>query len=264
MQTTECPNCHTVFRIRDAQLQKAEGTVRCSQCSEIFNARAFLTAETLHAEPDSNQSDTAEPKLTSDSFAQALEEIENETNADEILKSNDIPSALRNDLLEQQTPGKNSHPIFWGFCTLILVSALFLQYTYFYREKLAQNLHYRPWLVTMCKIIQCDVPYKRDITQIHLLTRDVLIAPADTKDALIIQLSFVNKASYIQPFPVLQVYLSDAYGKTTAMRRIRPNEYLDPSINVRKQGLNPDVPISLTLEMVKPEIEAASFQIDFL
>lgn len=268
VQTTECPNCHTVFRVSDEQLQKAEGTVRCSQCSEIFNARAFLTTETLPSdftsELDSIQSDTSEPVLTSNSFAQALEEIQNETDSDESLKNDDIPSALRNDLIEQQTPKGNSHSIFWGFCVLILISASVLQYAYFSREELAQDLRYRPWLVSMCEIIQCDVPYKRDITQLHLLTRDVLIAPADNKDVLVIQLSFINKASHTQPFPVLQVYLSDAYGKATAMRRFRPNEYLDPSIDVRKEGLDPNVPVSLTLEMVKPKIEASAFQIDFL
>jgi predicted Zn finger-like uncharacterized protein len=268
VQTTECPNCHTVFRVSDEQLQKAEGTVRCSQCSEVFNARAFLETETLPSdftsELDSIQSDTEEPGLTSNSFAQALEEIQNETDADEILENNDIPSVLENDLIAQQTPEKNSHSVFWGFCSLILISVFVLQYAYFSREELAQDLRYRPWLVSMCEVIQCDVPYKRDIAQLHLLTRDVLIAPANNKDALVIQLSFINRAPHTQPFPVLQVYLSDAYGKAAAMRRFRPDEYLDPSIDVSKEGLDPNVPVSLTLEMVKPKVEAAAFQIDFL
>ena len=267
-QTTKCPNCHTVFRVSDEQLEKAEGNVRCSQCDEVFNARDFLAAETpptdFMSELDSIQSDATEPGLTSNSFDHALEEIQNETDADESLKNNDIPSVLESDLIAQQTPKENSHSVFWGFCVLILVSALALQFSYFSREKLAQDLHYRTWLITMCEILQCDVPHKKDITQLHLITRDVLIAPADNKDALVIQLSFVNQASYTQPFPILQVYLSDVYGKAAAMRRFRPKEYLDPSIDVSKEGMDPDVPISLTLEMVKPETDASAFQIDFL
>lgn len=264
-QTTECPNCHTVFRVSDAQLQKAKGTVCCSQCNEIFNARAFLS--TTHSYPeleaDFSQLDSSEPGLFPDSFAHALEEIQNETSAGEILKNNDIPHVLEDDLAAQRTPKKKTHPVFWSFCTLVLIFTSVLQYGYFSRGNLAQDLRYRPWLVTMCKIIKCNVPHKKDVIQLNLLTRDVLIAPANNKDALIIQLSFVNKASHTQPFPILQISLSDAYGKATAMRRFRPSEYLDPSIDAR-QGLDPLVPVSLTLELVKPKTEASAFQIDFL
>lgn len=291
-QTTKCPNCHTVFRVGDAQLQKAEGTVRCSQCNEIFNARAFLSkAAPSELETSSNRFASSEPTLTTDSFAKALEDIQNETSAnktnsdkneypeidqskkspfgkdsffeDEIIKNNEIPPALKDDLISQQTPKKKHHPVFWGLCSLILISTLLLQYAYFSREELAQDPRFRPWLITLCDFLPCNIPYKKDLTQLHLLSRDVLIAPANNKDALIIQLSFINKASYIQPFPVLEIYLSDAYGKATAMRRFKPDEYLSPSVKI-SQGVEPNVPIGLTLELVKPEKEVSAFQIDFL
>ncbi len=37
---TQCPKCETRFRITDAQLDAAEGHVRCSICDEVFNARS--------------------------------------------------------------------------------------------------------------------------------------------------------------------------------------------------------------------------------
>ena len=32
---TECPNCHTRFRVTDEQLGVAKGKVRCGHCMEI-------------------------------------------------------------------------------------------------------------------------------------------------------------------------------------------------------------------------------------
>ena len=284
IQTTKCPNCHTVFRVNDEQLEKAEGTVRCSQCSEIFNALAFLPTE--NSPPDSGF-DSVESDTEADSFAKTMEDVQDDSQdftipeelneeprqngaLSEIInalkdetKENDIPIALQEDLSAQQTPKKNTHPIFWGFCSLILISTLTLQYAYFSREKLSEDPSLRPWLTTMCEYLQCNIPHKKDLSLIHLLSRDVLIAPTNNKDALVIQLSFINKAEHTQPFPVIQIYLSDTYGKATAMRRFKPDVYLDPSVDI-KQGLETLTPVNITLELLKPEKEASAFQIDFL
>ena len=45
----ECPNCHTLFRITEAQLDMADGMVRCGYCKEVFNARI---ANDLQADED--------------------------------------------------------------------------------------------------------------------------------------------------------------------------------------------------------------------
>jgi predicted Zn finger-like uncharacterized protein len=35
---TECPHCHTLFRLTEAQLDMAGGLVRCGYCNAVFNA----------------------------------------------------------------------------------------------------------------------------------------------------------------------------------------------------------------------------------
>ena len=40
---TECPNCHTVFRITAEQLDAAGGKVRCGTCQTVFDAREKLS-----------------------------------------------------------------------------------------------------------------------------------------------------------------------------------------------------------------------------
>ena len=44
---TQCPHCHTLFRVHPEHLAAAEGRVRCSRCDRIFNA-----TDQLRATPD--------------------------------------------------------------------------------------------------------------------------------------------------------------------------------------------------------------------
>ena len=48
---TSCPNCGTMFRVVPDQLKISEGWVRCGHCSEVFDATAHLTDESLLVEP---------------------------------------------------------------------------------------------------------------------------------------------------------------------------------------------------------------------
>lgn len=39
---TRCPHCHTVFRVVADQLKLRDGLVRCGNCREVFDGRAYL------------------------------------------------------------------------------------------------------------------------------------------------------------------------------------------------------------------------------
>lgn len=39
---TQCPHCHTTFRVDDSQLTTHNGLVRCGRCTRVFNGRDFL------------------------------------------------------------------------------------------------------------------------------------------------------------------------------------------------------------------------------
>ncbi len=76
---TQCPNCHTYFRIGPEHLKAAGGKVRCGQCDTVFNALDTLTdelPETLQAEPEAettfdDQSAPPEPEADETEAAQA-------------------------------------------------------------------------------------------------------------------------------------------------------------------------------------------------
>lgn len=49
---TSCPACGTMFRVVPDQLKISEGWVRCGHCSEVFDATAHLTDESVLVEPE--------------------------------------------------------------------------------------------------------------------------------------------------------------------------------------------------------------------
>jgi len=57
---TSCPNCGTMFRVVPDQLKISEGWVRCGHCSEVFDATAHLSDESvLGALPDAQATQAA-------------------------------------------------------------------------------------------------------------------------------------------------------------------------------------------------------------
>ncbi len=74
---TQCPNCHTYFRIGPEHLKAAGGKVRCGQCDTVFNALDTLTdelPETLQAEAETTFDDgTAAPETTEAASDEATE-----------------------------------------------------------------------------------------------------------------------------------------------------------------------------------------------
>lgn len=64
-QVTQCPNCHTSFRVTQAQLEIANGKVRCGSCLHIFQASDHWTSSAADksAPPEKTQTTSPEPAL---------------------------------------------------------------------------------------------------------------------------------------------------------------------------------------------------------
>ncbi len=62
-RVTQCPNCQTSFRVTDAQLNIANGAVRCGSCLHIFNAHEHWLGQTTPpaASPSSPESKHSAP-----------------------------------------------------------------------------------------------------------------------------------------------------------------------------------------------------------
>jgi len=153
------------------------------------------------------------------------------------------------------------HRLAWSSGAVVLILALGLQYIYVIRNELAQSNSYRPWIESYCNIIGCDIPLRRQLQSIELLQREIAQDPKQD-NVLRVRAMFVNQARFRQAYPVVQVTLSDTNNQVIAMRRVKPEEYLDKqSIG---QGMIPGRQVTLDLRFFKPEQAVSTYEFDFL
>lgn len=241
---TQCPHCRTVFRIGQAQLEAAEGRVRCGHCRRVFDARARLQKE-LPLQQDGGAGG-GQPEL----------DLRGGT-------SGTVSGLLLSDLGEGggPRPGHSRGVLAaWIGVNLVLIVALFGQVLFVQRDAFAQDPTLRPVLAQMCALAGCTLQPRRALERIELVRRNVYAHP-NVDDALIIDITFANSAPFAQPYPVLTVSLGDIRGEPLIRRNFRPAEYLPGAEPGGRMA--PGSPTHVTLEVADPGREARTFEIDF-
>ncbi|HEY9148100.1 MAG TPA: DUF3426 domain-containing protein, partial [Gammaproteobacteria bacterium] len=148
----------------------------------------------------------------------------------------------------------------WGLGILLLSAALGLQYLYYQRTELAQSATWRPLLERMCSITGCELPLRRDLQRIQLVDHMMQNHPRYQK-SLLITATLVNRAEFSQPFPVVEVLMTDLQQQVVARRRFRPDQYLVGGGAQRQFVPNTEVP--LMLEVLDPGESAVGFEFRF-
>lgn len=243
---TQCPQCRTVFRIGQTQLDAAGGRVRCSHCSGVFDAYRHLQKELPLDAPRTPRSVGREQAKLAFGHPRAA-----------------VAGLLMSDLRNDETarpPRSNWSLAGWALLNTLLVVLLLAQLVHAQRESFAQDPAVRPLLIGMCNLAGCTLPPRHAIEQIELVRRSVYSHP-NVEDALIIDATFVNNAPFAQPHPVLTISLGDVRGQPLIRRNFEPREYLpelDPS-----QRMAPGSPVRVTLEVRDPGPEVRTFELDF-
>jgi predicted Zn finger-like uncharacterized protein len=173
----------------------------------------------------------------------------------------ELPEILRANIQEENVAKRFFINTLWGIGSIILIGTLALQYAYYQRAELAANPDLRPWIMRLCEPLKCSVPMKKDLSAIQLLSRDLLIHPRD-KNILLINATMVSTSEFPQPYPMIEIKLSNSRNEVVAMRRFKPEEYLPGSVNI-KSGMPPQTPVNFKLETIRPKKEASTFQFDF-
>lgn len=241
---TKCPHCHTIFRVKDADLEVAEGQVRCGHCLAVFIAD----------DPYNYVADEIE------NFDFAIEELT--ADADEEIIADVIPPELR-----AETQKKKSSSGFFGkllltIAILACIVAGALQYTYYNRAELVKIEKLRPWMEKACALAKCTLPQAKD-TKLFLLSSKNIFTHPNVNKALMVSATIINQASFAQEFPMIELRFSNVRGETIAARRFMPQEYLNiPENQISK--IQPDTPVSFTLEIKDPGNEMVSYEFDFL
>ncbi len=261
---TQCPYCDTKFRVTEAQVQAADGFVRCGVCEEVFNAIEVasqhkhqvslldnIPAEESPAKESPTEELTAETRL-----AETTEENKNiealpvetladdasvnfnkTTAADESGKHDfDFFNEENNESLQHVVPDKFrdsyssqtpfvASTVLWSIGILILTATLITEYVWFNRDQLNKIPELQATINTLCQQLKCKNLSIRDPASIELITRNVYSHPNE-KSALMVNVTMKNNAAIAQPYPVMQIDFSDIRGDAVAARRFWPKEYL--------------------------------------
>lgn len=261
----ECPRCEALFRITSQDLTRADGLVRCGQCLEVFNGLDRLRALQPDAEPEELDGAPDEHERTQLELTPPEQVVlaEAPSPGDQSDPDTELESeVLRDPALAATDGGRRRGGLVWGALNLLLILALGLQYVHAERRELYRYPELQPWLERMCALASCELPPRRDASRIELLNRNVYSHP-NREGALMITATLVNTAPHPQPFPLVELTLSDLQGQIVALRRFRPAEYLSAR-ETAPNPMEPGVPAALTLEIRDPGSHALAFEFDFL
>ncbi len=239
---TRCPQCQTIFYVTPAQLEARGGLVRCGVCASAFRADQNLI-ETLPNRRDDARA-TATNEITRTGPIERLE-----IPADDLPLMNEFPSA----------PTRSRIPTaVWLLGGVLLLVLLAAQVAYFYAPQLARDARLRPWLALYCEHAGCDLRPPPGTLPIELVQTSVAPHPR-YENALRLQAVLVNRAENAQPYPLLEVSLTDSEGQVLARRGFMPAQYLEsPAAGAT---LAPNVAARARLDVTTADGRAVGYEI---
>ena len=145
---------------------------------------------------------------------------------------------------------------------LLLVVVIAAQILYLTREPLQDDERFRPWQESLCNLVGCELPVRRDVSKLGAVAKVVISHPRYL-DALRIDLSLQNRAAFAQPFPTIRVLFLDKRDRELAGRDFSPEEYLRGPL-AGKTLLQPMVPEQIVLEIKDPGARAVNYRFSYL
>ncbi len=149
----------------------------------------------------------------------------------------------------------------WLLLILLALGGLAAQYIAYHFDELARQDAYRPWFAQLCPEIGCTLPSKVDVEQIRSSNLVVRSHP-EFSGALVVDAIIYNRASFSQPFPLLELRFADLNGHLIANRRFKPGEYLGGELAGRTE-MPPQVPIHVSLDILDPGPKAVNYSLSF-
>ncbi len=162
--------------------------------------------------------------------------------------------------LVQEKRASSSSTILWGLGIVLMCGALVLQYLYYFRLQLVDNPQLRPVLSAMCSVTGCELPPRRDLGHIELVEHLMQFHPT-YEESLLITATLTNSADFDQPYPLLEVIMTDIEQQVVARRHFPPELYLNNFSSGDTFAAHSEVP--LMLEVLDPGNRAVGFEFRF-
>ena len=201
----------------------AKGQLRCGECLNVFNAVDTLS--------------TSMPEKFASTYSD--KEIA------EIKKQDELQTSDK-QITKQQTDkaAESSNKSDYLFLASLFLLTFLLA---------AQVLYHNPSLYS-------DKAPVRAPDKIKMLNYNVFAHPGEA-GVLLISGSMKNNAKHAQPYPVLEIALSDKQNKLVAFSRFTPQEYL--SSDTHATLFPTDTPVNLRLKIKDPGSNATQFKFSF-
>ncbi len=254
---TQCPACLTTFKVTPAQLKISQGMVRCGICSAIFHAEQRLlqiaakeTSETVAAPTSSKKNKRGRTNKNKSGLKHSARHAQ----SDDALLS-DIPIITeRRAVARERSAWKTA---LWSLANLSLALLLTGQFMFFYHDELGRIPAWRPAMTQFCQRAGCELLPLQDIGQIELLQTSIAPHP-QYENALRIRTTLVNRASFAQTYPLIEVSLTNNAGNVIARRNFSSAQYLEtPTTGL----LTPNVVAMSVIDVTNPDNKAVGYEI---
>lgn len=272
-----CPSCAAVFVLTEAHLNAREGLVRCGACRHIFNAKwhlasgggddhgggwdgpAFGAHDAAQSPAQRNEpalgGEPADATVTAEAVADDAGDSANDTAATHPGRIN------MNGVDDYLNPRPN--PLvsaLWGLVALGFLLLLGGQVRYFLVDKYAQDETYRPYLAGFCEIAACQLPPRRDAARFTLTHTQIDLHP-HTPGALRVTVKLVNEATFAQPYPDLELTLTDQDGWVVGRRTFAPRHYLPRQ---QPNQLASGELAAIRFDLARPHEKAVGFEVNIV
>ncbi|MEL7936683.1 DUF3426 domain-containing protein [Pseudomonas delhiensis] len=161
----------------------------------------------------------------------------------------------------QKPKGRWGRRLLWLLLILLALAGLGGQYVAYHFDELAREDAYRPWFAELCPQLGCTLPSKVDVEQIRSSNLVVRSHP-DFSGALVVDAIIYNRASFSQPFPLLELRFADLNGQLIASRSFKPSEYLGGELAGQSE-MPPQTPIHVSLDILDPGPKAVNYSLSF-
>ncbi|MEX5559666.1 DUF3426 domain-containing protein [Pseudomonas rhodesiae] len=176
----------------------------------------------------------------------------------------DVLQDLEDDplhLYAQKRPSSLGRRLVWILLVLIAAAGLVGQYIAYQFDDLARQDAYRPWFQQLCPTLGCTVPSRVDIA--HIKSSNLVVrSHPEFAGALVVDAIIYNRATFSQPFPLLELRFADLNGGLIASRRFKPAEYLSGEL-AGVSEMPSQTPIHISLDILDPGNKAVNYSLSF-
>lgn len=164
-------------------------------------------------------------------------------------------------LYAQKRPSGLGRRLIWIVLVLLAAAGLAGQYIAYQFDELARQDAYRPWFQQVCPKLGCSVPSRVDIA--HIKSSNLVVrSHPEFAGALVVDAIIYNRATFSQPFPLLELRFADLNGGLIASRRFKPAEYLSGEL-AGVSEMPSQTPIHISLDILDPGNKAVNYSLSF-